>query len=75
MRAQHFDLVIHSRSRRPFAKSISTIIAASANGAPAADGAFASTMPLPEFRPSPCPQHAPNPALRITPACKGVTGC
>jgi hypothetical protein len=30
-------------------------------------------MALPNFRSSPCAQHARNPAVRITPACKGFT--
>jgi hypothetical protein len=30
-------------------------------------------MALPNFRSSPCVQHARNPAMRINPACKGFT--
>jgi hypothetical protein len=35
--------------------------------------AFALTMALPNFRSSPCAQHARNSTVRITPACKGFT--
>jgi hypothetical protein len=35
--------------------------------------AFALAMALPNFRSSPCAQHARNSTVRITPACKGFT--